>query len=831
MSWLLAKRKIVRGIVETNEAKTNRRLDKKAAHILNLIEKDQANFFNLRILDSKTFLEHLFKDDAKLFKEILNKIHEKHFKEDENPIKYHRLMQLIYFYMYWHIRKNEEIKNQLKDNPELNKRLFAEWGDVSVTAQNVNYDIFDTHNVNDSSSFANALSLFRRTAIVLGFDGVTLGFSESGNDKLAVPIGNDTYNISISGSAPRPSVQWLTKYLRDYIQIHGSDSSKSQEIAHFQKVTEAMTFFTRHYGKAGSSKTFYDRCKKGELTYMTSGCNDPPHAVGVAIQGEYLIYCNRGYGLLDEHAGTKIYKLNGPIDAETIRKIIRAFNNSKSTIEDLHETLNRVVDLASPIASLPSKSQEHGNCAFANPKATIEGMLVLLQNGKGDEQNIRKIVNASDKTYEKSYKNLTKHIRDANVNEIIIAAHMASTPQTQQFLLKLIKECIIRGGMAKTRTELKTMGNANRLLHLWEGIPDKMRNDLINDNDIQQFMKRAEGVKFSIVTNQKFTQERLDNMSLSEIHNILNHAIKWDRVDIIKSLLNSDAIHDYEAKNQYLQTAITARLICDNEFIENYVDKAIEKYDTPEEGIKTLLRRIEILSRPPKEIDQMVAGIEKVISLVNDKGYANSIEVKELLDKVSANLNHTPLAQSAELPKKPPIGLAVSSLESQPMIREMYNHERNASLTKRGLLSYFARNTEQNSGILKENPARTQQIDALQKLVDSANTASSEEKGKRHLELYCALRYMDEMIKNEKNKLPSALAKVCKSLISRIENDGALNKEIMKAYCQKTNLPFNDTMTISHIQNNHLNEMAEAVLNTKNDQSKVKAERSISPGH
>ncbi|MCS5710950.1 hypothetical protein [Candidatus Berkiella aquae] len=790
----IARRRTIKK-TEKDSSEKDKRLDQKVHQIIEIIKNDRFIKINLwRVLRNKEVIEHLFKNNAESLKKVLDETHKKHFKEDGSSKKYQSSMFMLLAFIEGYISKHEDVKNQIKDDWELNKHLFAEFAQTGqILPGEVIYDLFDSHNMpmsENENSLASTLSLFKRTAIVLGFDNVTLGVKDNKKeDKMAVTIGDNTYKMGISGSSPKGSVKWLNRYLDEYIRKHAQD----EDVSSFLKIAEATKFFTNHHNQYGSSQAFYDRYKKGELTYMTSGCNTPPHAVGIAIQGDYLIYCNRGHGLLDVNQGTKIYKLKKQLDLETIRKINGAFYTSNSTIQDLHNVLNNVVELNNPIVSLPSKGQEHGNCAFANPKAATRAMLVLLQNNGGDEENIKRIVNSPDKAYEKSYKDFTKHIRDTNVDELIAAANAPNTPEAEQILFKLIKECLFRGSLANTRTEVKTKDNEERLLKLWDGLPDKMKNELAKDKETELFighLSDEENVKFHVLTNQTDNIAAMARFNNIDTDKVFEYAIKWNRIDMLKSLLNSDleAVTVNPGNN-----IITARLICGKEFIEDYVNKI-----DSERGILNLLNKIDI--NWVRDNDR-VAEVDKLMSLVRANEHGKSDNVERLIGIVLKLINQ----------ENKPSNTAEGTAQSIPRIKEMYNIERNTVFAKRDILPSIRRNAQQNI----ENPVRQRQITVLQSMVNETAAASSYVRGQHNFQLYCTLRYMIEDIKRENNKLPSAMEKVCNLLISRMEKDPTIMKEIKEEYAYRcgqariTPLPDNN---IKNIQGEHLKQVAGETL-------------------
>jgi len=115
---------------------------------------------------------------------------------------------------------------------------------------------------------------------------------------------------------------------------------------------------------------------KGELVYLPASYNtreyQTGHGFAVVIKGDLLIVTDRGpgYGFT---GGTKIFRLINDISEEHIKNII--FSKDCETI---YNTIRSLIDEDKPLASIKQKEQDYGNCVYANPRSSIEGMLLVL---------------------------------------------------------------------------------------------------------------------------------------------------------------------------------------------------------------------------------------------------------------------------------------------------------------------------------------------------------------------------------------------------------------------------------------------------------------------
>ncbi|MBN9288371.1 MAG: hypothetical protein BGO43_09065 [Gammaproteobacteria bacterium 39-13] len=822
------KRTILKRIFKKESTKEIEHLNIRVSQLLSLIENNQnINEEFKTFLSEKGIIKHLFRDDARLLKVVLGKIHQKYFSENGDNVEYKKLIKTFLPFMKDALKNDEKLKGIIKNNVLLNRWIFVDAGRSDI--YEANYELFDSFkseqqpnkNNNVKVSLSGAISLFNRTAIVLGFDNVTLRFIDKEKrerNKVTMLIDDNTYKMHISGSPVQLSLTWLNKYL-EKCQNNNPASLSQQEMSHLKKIHDAMKFCEENINRVRCEQAFLHRYQNNELVYITSGC--PGHAVGIALYGDYLVYCNRGHGALEDNHGTKIYKLkNGKdsITADFLLRLDEMIYKPEGTIKDLHQALEEVVDLHNPIVSLPSKDQEHGNCGFANPKATIEAMLVLVENDGNDEEHLKRIVKSRDRSNKNPYKKITEFMRDQAVDELIIACRNTETPQAQQVCQSLVKEFIFRCNGTRARTSAKAKNDADRTVKVWESIPDKMRENLKNDPDMKAFMTST-GIQFAIRTNQLDINNQIDFMSQDELNDVFKFAIASNRVDILEFLLSSQHKKVEEYKRGFnIENYIAAILICDNKFIEDFVNRF------PMGSMASLLT----IARQVMHVkhDKIADGVEKLISLVQARDLGNFEEAKEALAELSEALERKKQVKLTEAStEEAPIKAQGSAL----VIREMYNKARNPPLTKKGgSLTFFAVSAVKNIASLKENTTRTLQIDVLQELVDKVNNAPKEKKGQYNLELYCALHHMINIIQDEKNKLPSALEKVCNELISKMEANENLNQQIVEAYCLKHNPSSKNGIDITRIKSNAANDIGEEVLKSamsnknKEDQRKHK---------
>ncbi|MGE3319214.1 MAG: hypothetical protein AB7I18_07945 [Candidatus Berkiella sp.] len=286
----------------------------------------------------------------------------------------------------------------------------------------------------------------------------------------------------LEGNNAYKSLIYLTDLMSEY---YYSLDDNADDKDYFAFMHECFTFcqslindYNFNY-QSDAAEKFYQRYEEGDMTFISTGFEK--HAVGVTVFGYSLVYCNRGDGTLDEHAGTKIYKLKNPIDVEFFNKCIECKNREKSTAIDLHNILQEVVDLDNPIVSLPSKAQEHGNCSFANPKSSIEAMLLLYENGENGDESLK--ILAEQKSRE-CYKSFTRFIRDNMAFELVEKANNASTDADINLYIGLIKKVLQQHTGQGARTVDKMFSEIARVQILL-GITDKMRHAVLTDDVVQ----------------------------------------------------------------------------------------------------------------------------------------------------------------------------------------------------------------------------------------------------------------------------------------------------------------------------------------------------------
>lgn len=226
---------------------------------------------------------------------------------------------------------------------------------------------------------------------------------------------------------------------------------------------------------------------RGELTFIS--CGWPGHTVGVVLYGNYLIYTNRGEGG-DQRYGSKIFKLfsSKNINGSFMSRLLRALNAN-----EFHRILEQVIDFKKPVVRLFSKPQKYDTCTLANPKSSIEPMMILLEAGyNASEENIKHV--AFKERSRIKYKHCTNYMRDREIDLIVKSMFFANTDFLISFYAKLVSDIILAHHGQRDKT-LKDQQEKERALALFERAPEKIQSIL-----------RKNGKLMDIIDDLKLTQ-------------------------------------------------------------------------------------------------------------------------------------------------------------------------------------------------------------------------------------------------------------------------------------------------------------------------------------
>lgn len=334
--------------------------------------------------------------------------------------------------------------------------------------------------INSKLTVLDARHLAKHAGNVLGLD-----------NSIFITEHSQEYPFEANGLFPKPALKILQERLKEY-QLK-DNIQHTPELKSFKQIEQALnhTIQLMDYSKEEFSKEAAEnldaRFKQGELVYLPSGWNgtDPDsegvgHTVSIALHGKYLVYCNRGFKGDLENA-TKIFEIPDleKINPDFIKKCLYAYTDGPN---HLNETLNSIgIELDKPLLSFPSKGQEHGNCAIANPRAAVEAMLLLCANENKDKTHLLKLASTTDR---KAYKNFSQYTRDKEIDFIIEKSHFATTPIIQEFYVNLVKGIIYEHGGLNARTEDKRKEELLRSIKLLDNLAP-----LIKEKCEDQFAK------------------------------------------------------------------------------------------------------------------------------------------------------------------------------------------------------------------------------------------------------------------------------------------------------------------------------------------------------
>ncbi|MBS0286762.1 MAG: hypothetical protein JSR17_05660 [Proteobacteria bacterium] len=321
-------------------------------------------------------------------------------------------------------------------------------------------------------------------------------------------VGTTQYRFDPEGEYSSVSLQYITEHLALYNQKHPSGVCEA--------ITEAYQFSlslshasTNHYHEI-AGKFFANHYQAGKLVYLSSGWYK--HGIGIALYGDYLIYCNRGQAG-DQRFGCKVFRIKdkSKINQEFFNKI--GTWHFKSATE-LHNLLSTVIDFDSPTLKFRCKGQRHGTCAYVNAKSIVEALIVMIQAGPySSKAELDEAYNTEYKR--KKYKCFTSFVRDLEIDELIVSMFYAQNIELLHFYAHLAKE-IIRQHHGKGRGYIKDNEEIKRAYNFYHRIPDKVKRLMDNDHSFAQIMRELK------VQYEKISCTSTDNLS------------KWPHVEYVR---------------------------------------------------------------------------------------------------------------------------------------------------------------------------------------------------------------------------------------------------------------------------------------------------------
>lgn len=180
-----------------------------------------------------------------------------------------------------------------------------------------------------------------------------------------------------------PSIENLTKHL----QIYSQELLDETAAALFNKIAKAYAFSADTCKYHGNLTTTPD-CEMILAAQITKNINNnynpvvvfggwAGNSVTIAFVNKYLIFSNLGVGGNPE-SGTKIYAINNP-DAIT-PDLIASFMNGLGLAASPNTILAKFSDIVAieHIYTIAQDLNPIDNCIFVNPRAIIQGILLVL---------------------------------------------------------------------------------------------------------------------------------------------------------------------------------------------------------------------------------------------------------------------------------------------------------------------------------------------------------------------------------------------------------------------------------------------------------------------
>jgi len=383
----------------------------------------------------------------------------------------------------------------------------------------------------------------------------TLGLSNN----ITATTDDQEWEIDIEGWTDEPAIDVLNSQLQHYI-----NTVKPKDKAPFFQIQQAIAF--SHNLMVNNSSNYKEQAygelsehyHTGNLTFLSSGWHG--HSLSLALYGNYLTITNRGEDQLDSNQGTQIYKIKDPkkITPEIMKKLSHANNQ---TSDNFYDTLSEVVELDEPVLNLPTKSQEHKNCTYANAKAALEAMLVLCSNIE-PQKNVKSLILAQQKNPlikpddRSPYKDFSHYARNHEIDLILKNAKKAKNPFEHDCYVLFIRSLILEHHGKNSRSVAKAQDEMDRVIRLLEDLPKKMQQSLLEDGSLISELIKT----FAKQPDHRYIDNLLKlNPVLSGKHaqNALMQAARYGHAQACLTLINNGVKVSGKAKAVFGSTPAT----------------------------------------------------------------------------------------------------------------------------------------------------------------------------------------------------------------------------------------------------------------------------------
>jgi hypothetical protein len=221
-----------------------------------------------------------------------------------------------------------------------------------------------------------------------------------------------------------PSIANLTMHLEEYTE----SLSMATEVELFAPIAKAYNFtfnncqfsgnFPTKSGIAATlAKQITDNIRNNSKNITVVFGGWAGNAVTIAFINNFLVFSNLGPGG-DPNAGTKIYSIKNPeaITTEAIEIFINGLGMATSPVTIL-AMLADIVD-SNPVYTLQQPLNPIDNCIFVNPRAIIEGILLVLSAYRKSEHITAETLAAQSGAVSNMYKSYVNSLHMHFTNEL-----------------------------------------------------------------------------------------------------------------------------------------------------------------------------------------------------------------------------------------------------------------------------------------------------------------------------------------------------------------------------------------------------------------------------
>lgn len=288
-------------------------------------------------------------------------------------------------------------------------------------------------------------------------------------------------NISLeNGEFQHFSFTILTEQLEKYVNASKAHPAYTKVLQSFQFTQQLLQQHEHSFSKSAAS-LFYDRYVRNKLIAFPAGI--PEHSFAIALYGGFLVYCNRGKGSQRKY-NCAIFPLKHKLTPHHIQKLMTGFES----IEAFNNFLSNFIDLDRPLYTFHNKSQKYQTCTYANPKAIIGPLSVLVSvspNCSGDFllKCLRSMPHRSQ------YKHFTHTLKTGEIHLLIQRMKQASHPILIQFYAYVVKQ-VITLHPGKGSHQIKAARELKRARLLLANVPEHIMDQLILDSSFVNYLQK-----------------------------------------------------------------------------------------------------------------------------------------------------------------------------------------------------------------------------------------------------------------------------------------------------------------------------------------------------